>query len=422
MDEQATDAAPNPWAMALDQYERTVAQMPGLKHGVVDMMRSPKRELIVHFPVKMDDGHTEMFTGYRVHHSTVRGPTKGGMRYSGDLTVDELHALAMWMTWKCAVMSLPFGGAKGGVLVNPKALSLRELENLTRRFTSEISILISPEGDIPAPDMGTNPQIMAWMMDTYSMHRGYSTPAVVTGKPVEIGGSQGRLEATGRGHIYDLERVAPEIGLDLNGATVAVQGFGNSGRVTAYLLQDAGARVVAVSDSRGGVTNTNGLDVRSLIRHKDATGAVSDYAGADSLTNAELLALPVDILVPAAVECQITAANAGAVRARLVAEGANGPTTPDADDILRDRGITVLPDILANAGGAVVSYFEWVQGLQSFFWTEDQINQKLREVMHGAFDVIAAVREREKVDLRSAAMMIAVQKVYEATLIRGIYP
>ncbi|MFQ5856941.1 MAG: Glu/Leu/Phe/Val dehydrogenase [Anaerolineae bacterium] len=414
----------NPWEMALEQFDRA-AQYLDLKDGIYQMMRYPKRELTVNFPVRMDDGSVQIFTGYRVHHSTVRGPTKGGIRYSLDVTLDEVRALAMWMTWKVAVANLPFGGAKGGVICNPKELSENELENLTRRYATEISILMSPDGDIPAPDMGTNPQVMAWIMDTYSMHRGHSEPAVVTGKPVEIGGSLGRLEATGRGVHVITEEATDFLGMELAGASVAVQGFGNVGSISGRLLQGAGARVVAVSDSRGGVYDPDGLDVLEVIQHKQQTGSVVGFGNAEDVTNADVLELPVDILVPAAMEHQITEANAPYIQARLIVEGANGPTTPQADAILKERGCLIIPDILANAGGVIVSYFEWVQGLQFFFWSEEEINNRLRQAMCKSFaDVLEIMRlyEDEDIDMRTAAYILAISRVNQATLLRGIYP
>lgn len=412
----------NPWRDALAQLDQVVEQMPHLKLDYVDMLRAPKRELTVNFPVRMDDGSMRMFTGFRVHHSVVRGPTKGGLRYAPEVTLDEVRALAMWMTWKSAVMGLPFGGAKGGVRVDPKALSDHELENLTRRYASEISVLMSPEGDIPAPDMGTNPQVMAWIMDTYSMHRGYTTPAVVTGKPVEIGGTYGRTEATGRGLVHVVQRVAGEAGIDLSDARVAVQGFGDSGRVASRLLGRRGARVVAVSDRSGGVFRGDGLDIAGLEAWKDTTGSVVGFAGTEPIDNFDLLTLDVDIVAPCAMEAQITVPVAEALRARMVAEGANGPTTPDADRVLAARGIVVAPDVLANAGGVTASYFEWVQGLQFFFWTEQEINRKLEMVMDKACAEVTDLAAEREVTLRTAALMLAIERIYEATLIRGIYP
>lgn len=415
----------NPWEMALEQFDHA-AQYLDLKQGIYEMMRYPKRELTVNFPVKMDDGSVRIFTGYRVHHSTVRGPTKGGIRYRPDVTLDEVRALAMWMTWKVAVANLPFGGAKGGVVCNPKELSENELENLTRRYASEIGILMSPEGDIPAPDMGTNPQIMAWIMDTYSMHRGHSEPAVVTGKPIEVGGSLGRLEATGRGVRVVTGEAASYLGMELEGASVAVQGFGNVGSISAKLLaQEAGCRVVAVSDSRGGIYDPDGLDIPAVIEHKRQTGSVVGFGGVEGVTSAELLELPVDILIPAALENQITESNAPYIQAELIVEGANGPTTPEADAILEERGHFVIPDVLANAGGVTVSYFEWVQGLQFFFWSEQQINERLRKAMCKSFtDVVKIMHlyEDEDIDMRTAAYILGISRVNQATLLRGIYP
>jgi glutamate dehydrogenase (NAD(P)+) len=421
MEAQVLAEQPNPYEVAMAQFDKA-AQYLDIEPGIHDMLRTPKRELIVNFPVHMDDDSIQMFTGYRVHHSTVRGPTKGGIRYHPAVTLDEVRALASWMTWKCAVMDLPFGGAKGGVVVDPKQLSVHELENLTRRYASEISVLMSPEGDIPAPDVNTNPQIMAWIMDTYSMHRGYSTPAVVTGKPLEIGGSVGRNEATGRGVMFTVKKAAQHLGLPIHGATVAIQGFGNVGAIGGYLLQDEGAKIVAVSDSRGGIYNPNGLDVRAVLSHKQRTGSVVEFPGTDGVTNAELLTLDVDVLVPSALEGAITATNAPHIQARIVAEGANGPTTPEADAILYDKGVMVIPDILANAGGVTVSYFEWVQGLQFFFWEEQQINELLYRHMERAFEEVLQIHRDRKVDMRVAAYILAIRRVYQATVIRGIYP
>ncbi len=411
----------SPYEMALAQYDRAVKYLP-LKRGIEDYLRAPKRELTVNFPVRMDDRSVKIFTGYRVHHSTARGPTKGGIRYHPDVTLDEMRALAMWMTWKCAVLSLPFGGAKGGVVCDPKRLSLQELENLTRRYATEISVLMSPEGDIPAPDVNTTPQIMAWIMDTYSMHRGYPVPAVVTGKPVPVGGSLGRAEATGRGVMVSTREALAQLGLPLAGARVAVQGFGNVGSVSAGLLQAAGARIVAVSDSRGGTLNPKGLDPRALLRHKRESGRLDDYPGGEPITNEGLLVSDCDVLIPAALEQQITAANADRIRARLVVEGANGPTTPEADAILAARGVVVVPDILANAGGVVVSYFEWVQDLQAFFWSEEEINERLERLMVRAFREVGATARDKGVELRTAALIRAIERVAEAIMILGIYP
>ena len=412
----------NPYEMALAQYDQAVKHVP-LKRGIQEFLRVPQRELTVNFPVRMDDGSVRIFTGHRVHHSCARGPTKGGIRYHPDVTLDEVRALSMWMTWKCALMNLPYGGAKGGVVCDPKRLSLQELENLTRRYATEISILMSPDGDIPAPDVNTTPQIMAWIMDTYSMHRGHRVPAVVTGKPVAVGGSLGRNEATGRGVMVATREALAHLGRPLAGTRVAVQGFGNVGSVGAILLHDAGARIVAVSDSKGGTLNPRGLDPRAVVRHaKESGGRVSAYPGGEPIDNATLLTVDCDVLVPAALEQQITAANAERVRARLIVEGANGPTTPEADAILAARDVLVVPDILANAGGVVVSYFEWVQDLQSFFWTEDEINERLERLMVRAFGELLATARGKTMDLRTAALVRAIERVAEAIMILGIYP
>lgn len=411
------------FAIAVEQFNQA-ADLIGLEDDLRQILSTCKRELIVHFPVEMDDGSVKVFTGYRVHHNLAAGPGKGGIRYHPNVTLDEVKALAMWMTWKCAVMGLPFGGAKGGVQVDPKLLSPGELQNLTRRYATEIAILLGPHQDIPAPDVNTNPQVMAWILDTYSMHRhgGVSVPAVVTGKPPVLGGSAGRLEATGRGVVFAIEEAARTYGIELTGARVVVQGFGNVGATAALLLHELGCRIVAVSDSRGGIYAPGGLDIPAVARFKHETGSVAGFPGADPVTNEELLELPCDILIPAALEEQITERNAPRIQARLIAEAANGPTTPEADRILADRGIIVLPDIYANAGGVTVSYFEWVQGLQHFFWTEDEVNQRLRTYMVRAFQAVHAMAERYRVPLRTAALALAVQRVAEITRLRGIYP
>ncbi len=414
-------AVDDPWAMALRQFVQA-AQRLGLKRGIQQYLMVPERELTVTFPVKMDDGSVRVFTGYRVHHSLVLGPTKGGIRYHPAVSLNEVRALAMWMTWKCSLMNLPYGGAKGGVVVDPHTLSRGELERLTRRYAAEISVLMHPHGDIPAPDVGTNAQVMAWIMDTYSMHRGHSIPAVVTGKPVVIGGSVGRQEATGRGVMLVAREAARLFGLPWEGATVAVQGFGNVGSVAARLLQEAGCRVVAVSDVRGGIYADRGLDIVAVAQHAATTGSVVGFPGAVPISNAELLELPVTILVPAALEGQITAANAGRIRARMIVEGANGPTTPEADAVLARNGVVVVPDILANAGGVVVSYFEWVQDLQAFFWDEAEINRRLERLMVQALHQVVATARASGLDLRQAALQRAVQRVADALAVRGIYP
>ena len=420
-DTAVTPVQSDPWKVALQQFA-TAADLLSLKRGVREFLSHPKRELTVNFPVQLEDGSVRVFTGYRVHHSTVLGPTKGGIRYHPDVTLNEIRALAMLMTWKCAVVGLPYGGAKGGVVVNPKELSQEELEHLTRRYATEITMLISPESDIPAPDVGTNPQVMAWIMDTYSMHRGYSVPAVVTGKPISIGGSQGRIEATGRGVMIVAREAARHLGMPFQGARVAVQGFGNVGSIAAVLLREQGCRIVAVTDSRGGVSNEKGLDPAELLRHKEQAGTVAGFRGGNPITNEDVLEVPCEILVPSALEGQITERNAGKVKARLIVEGANGPTTPEADAILQDRKVLVVPDILANAGGVTVSYFEWVQDLQSFFWSEEEINERLERIMVRSFREVLGVSQERQVEMRTAALVKAVQRVADALITRGIYP
>ncbi len=411
----------NPYSNSVAQFERAVAHMD-LKAGVADMLRYPRRELSCTFPVKMDNGDIRMFRGYRVHHSMALGPTKGGIRYAAGVTLDDTRALAMNMSWKCALMNLPYGGAKGGVRVDPKGLSMGELERLTRRYASEISVLMGPESDIPAPDMGTNPQIMAWIMDTYSMHRGYSVPAVVTGKPVQIGGSLGRTEATGRGAVITVRESMRHLNMDPFGATVAVQGFGNVGSVSARLATSLGMKVLAASGSKGGVYRSDGLDIPALEEHATRTGSVLEFPGAESISNEELLQLDCDILILAASEAQVTSRNAGRVKARVIAEGANGPVTPDADDILLERGAFIIPDILCNAGGVTVSYLEWVQDLQSFFWPVEEINAKLETLMIHAFRSVKGCAETKRLNSRDAALVLAIGRINDAILIRGIYP
>ncbi len=417
----ATAVVENAWVNAQRQFDRAaeILQLPASLRAV---LREVRRELTVRFPVKMDDGRVVMFEGYRVHHNLTRGPAKGGLRFHPDTDLDEVKALAMWMTWKCALANVPFGGAKGGVAVDPAALSRRELERLTRRFASEISVLIGPDSDIPAPDVNTSAQIMAWIMDTLSMEAGHSIPAVITGKPVDIGGSEGRPEATGRGVSIIAVEACRRLGLDPASSTVAVQGFGNVGSVSARLLAARGFQVVAVSDVTGGIHDPQGLHLDEVAAHRTRTGGIVGFPGGRAVSNQELLELPVDVLVPAALENVITARNAGRIQARLVVEGANGPTTPDADDILEQRGIVVVPDILANAGGVTVSYFEWVQDLQSFFWDEEEINVKLEKIMRKAFDEMVGQADDRSVSLRLGAYLVAVKRVANATAVRGIYP
>jgi glutamate dehydrogenase (NAD(P)+) len=399
-----------------------VAALINLDEGVHKRLQRAQRALIVSVPTRMDDSQVEVFEGYRVQHDNSFGPTKGGVRYHPDVNLDEVTALAMLMTWKCALMGLPYGGAKGGVRCNPTAMSQGELERMTRRYTSEIVLLIGPELDIPAPDVYTNEQTMAWMMDTYSMQRGMTVPGVVTGKPVLLGGSLGRREATGRGVAFVTAEAARELRISLGGATVAVQGKGNVGGVAARLLHEAGCRVVGLSDSKGGISNGKGLDIPRVLRHLQEGGGFADLPDVDRITNADLLALPVDILIPAALEGAIHEGNADRVRAKLVVEGANGPTTAAADRILEQKGIRVVPDILANAGGVTVSYFEWVQDLQFYFWREEEINQRLQDLMVPVFRRVWEYAAEQRIAMRLAAMSLAVKRVAEAHRIRGLYP
>ena len=418
---QPRSRAVEPLEVALEQYDRAADQLR-LSADVREVLRYPKRELVVHFPVHLDDGTTRVFTGYRIQHNITRGPAKGGIRYHPSVNLDEVKALAMWMTWKCAVVRIPYGGAKGGVVCDPKEMSLRELERLTRRYTTEISILIGPDSDIPAPDVNTNAQTMAWMMDTFSMHAGYSIPGMVTGKPLSIGGSEGRGDATGRGTVYCVQEGARAIGLDLATARAAIQGFGNVGEATARLLAELGTKIVALSDSSGGIYRADGIDPAAALRHKQETGSLVGTPRTEKISNADLLEVECDVLVPAALEGVLTEANAGRVKAKIVAEAANGPTNPTADRILGSNGVMVIPDILCNAGGVTVSYFEWVQDREEFFWTIEEINGRLRRIMTRAFEDSLRVSREHSVDLRLAAYMLAVGRVAEATLTRGIYP
>jgi glutamate dehydrogenase (NAD(P)+) len=413
--------AENVYASALRQFDKAVSYL-NLKTGIAEYLRTPKRELTVNFPVQMDDESVRIFTGYRVHHNTALGPTKGGIRYHPDVTLDEMRALAMWMTWKCAVVGIPYGGAKGGVVCDPKTLSVRELEKLTRRYATEIAVLMSPQGDIPAPDLGTGEQEMAWIMDTYSMHCGYSVPAVVTGKPLVIGGSLGRSEATGRGVVVTTIEALKRQRIAIENVRVVVQGFGKVGAPAAYLIEEAGAKIIAVSDVQGGVYNAKGINSRDLLKYVSANGTVVGYPGSEPISNVDLLELKCDVLMPCAMENQITAANARRIQAKIIAEGANGPVTPEADEILNDNGVFIIPDILCNAGGVTVSYFEWVQDLQSFFWGEDEINERLRRIMVRSFNQVLRVMQEKGVDPRTAAQIYAIQRVAEAMMIRGIYP
>ena len=421
MTTEQTTARINPWAVAQQQFDLAADRL-NLDPGLRRVLREPRRELTVHFPVHMDDGSVQVFTGYRVQHNLGRGPAKGGIRYHQDVSLDEVKALAMWMTWKCAVVGIPYGGGKGGVIVDPKKLSLKEIEGLTRRYATEISIIIGPEKDIPAPDVNTNAQTMAWIMDTYSMHVGYTVPGVVTGKPIALGGSEGRNEATARGTVYCIIKAAAHLGMDLKTSTVAVQGFGNAGSIAARLIRDEGSTVVAVSDSTGGIANANGLDVDRVIAWKKEHGTVQGFPGSRDVTNEDVLETECDILIPAALENQVTVQNAPNIKAKLVAEAANGPITPAADVILYDRGIFLIPDILCNAGGVTVSYFEWVQDLNRDHWSEAIVNAKLKEIMDRAFDETLRLSKTEEVNMRTAAYLLAVQRVADATAMRGLYP
>jgi glutamate dehydrogenase (NAD(P)+) len=418
---EVSNNAYNPWQTALQQLNE-VADRMGLEDDTRAVLSKPRRTLCVSIPTRMDDGALQVFDGFRVQHNTTRGPGKGGIRYHPDVTLDEVKALAMWMTWKCAVVNIPYGGAKGGVICNPKEMSQGELERLTRRYTSELLPLIGPEMDIPAPDVNTNPQVMAWIMDTFSMNKGYCVPGVVTGKPLSIGGSRGRNEATARGCVFVVLAAARRYNLPSDSPKAVVQGYGNAGAICARLLDELGFRVIAVSDSRGGIVNPKGLDPVAVAEHKRKTGSVVGFPGSSDITNEELLTAKCDLLVPAALENQVTAKNAGEIAARLIAEAANGPTTPEADAILESRGIAVIPDILANAGGVTVSYFEWVQSLQAYSWRERAVNLELRDIMQRAYRDVQAQADREKCSLRTAAMWLAVSRVAEAHRVRGVYP
>ncbi len=421
LEEQPQPAGESPWETALAQLDE-VAELMGLAPGVHATLRSPKRALIVSVPFRRDDGSTRVCQGYRVHHSMTRGPAKGGIRYHPSVDLDEVKALAMWMTWKCAIVNIPFGGAKGGITVDPKELSRQELERMTRRFASEILPFIGPERDIPAPDMNTNEEIMAWMMDTYSINKGYSVPGVVTGKPVSIGGSRGRSGATSRGVMYIIFAALKELGLGIEEVSVAIQGYGKVGGVAAQLLHDSGCRVVAVSDVEGGLYREKGLDPEALNRYKRDAGTVVGFPGAEPVSNEELLEIECDVLVPAAIEGVITVKNADNVKARVVCEAANGPVTFEADKILNDRGVFVVPDIVANSGGVTVSYFEWVQDIQAYFWSEKMINDRLRQIMEGAFYEVFEFAAEKRITMRQAAHWIGVGRVAEAHLTRGLFP
>jgi len=405
----------------LKQYD-LVADELELPGNVLERLRYPKRSLLVSIPIEMDSGAVKVFKGFRVQHDITLGPSKGGIRYHPNVNLEEVTALAMLMSWKCALMQLPYGGAKGGVCCTPAVMSLKEKERLTRRFTSEIIWAIGPEEDIPAPDMNTNMQTMAWMMDTYSMLKGHTTLGVVTGKPLVLGGSLGREEGTGRGVYYMVEESAKIIGKDLKGLRVAIQGFGNVGSAAAKLLSRQESKIIAVSNSKGGIYNESGIDIESLIRHVKENKAIADFPDVEIITNEELLTLDCDVLIPASIEGQITRYNADKVKAGIIVEGANGPTTPEADRILSEHGVCVIPDILANSGGVVISYFEWVQDLQFYFWKENEIHQRLKEIMSNVFNSVLAMSQEKKIDMRMAAWMIGISRIAEAQKLRGLYP
>jgi glutamate dehydrogenase/leucine dehydrogenase len=411
----------NPFRIALRQFE-TAAEKLKLDPGLREVLRSPRRALTLSLPIRMDDGTLKVFQGFRVQHNNARGPCKGGIRYHPNVSFDEVQALASWMTWKCATVNIPFGGAKGGIICDPKHLSRLELERLTRRYAYEISDFIGPDRDIPAPDVYTDSQIMAWIMDTYSMTLGHSSPGVVTGKPVFLGGSLGRREATARGCVYVIRCAFDVERIDFTRATAAIQGFGNAGSIAAELLHRIGVKVIAVSDSHGGIFDPKGLDIPNVVAHKAKTGSVTGFPGGKPIISEAVLELECDVLIPAALENQITLANVDRVQAKIVAEAANGPTTPGADRILFEKGIVVIPDILANAGGVTVSYFEWVQDLQELFWDVDDVNRKLEKIMGKAFGDVHNSARDYKVDMRTGAYILAVDRVVKATLARGIWP
>ncbi|GGQ92127.1 Glu/Leu/Phe/Val family dehydrogenase [Deinococcus ruber] len=410
-----------PWAIYLEQVERVTPYLGKLAYWV-ETLKRPKRILIVDVPIHLDDGTVAHFEGYRVQHNTSRGPAKGGIRYHQDVTLSEVMALSAWMTVKNAAVNLPYGGGKGGIRIDPRNYSQGELERLTRRYTTEIGLVIGPEKDIPAPDVNTNPQVMAWMMDTYSMNTGKTSTGVVTGKPVSLGGSLGRSDATGRGVFVTGAAAMQKLGMSLEGARVAVQGFGNVGNAAARIFHDHGAKIVAIQDVTGTVVSSAGIDPYKALEHLRSTGKITDLPETESIEKDEFWDIDCDVLIPAALENQLTEANAGRIRAKVVVEGANGPTTPAADDILRGRGVTVVPDVLANAGGVTVSYFEWVQDFSSFFWTEDEINARLERIMREAFASLWDVAEKHGVTLRTAAFIVACTRVLEARALRGLYP
>ncbi len=410
----------NPWLAAEARFDLAARRL-GIDDGLCKVLRTPQKEIIVHIPVQLDDGRLEVFTGYRVQHSVARGPGKGGVRFAPDVTLDEVRALAAWMTWKCAVVNIPFGGAKGGVVCDPRLLSNAELEKITRRYTAEILPFLGPERDVPAPDMNTNDQTMAWIMDTYSMHVGHTATAVVTGKPLDLGGSRGRPEATGRGCLFVTVEALKHLKMDLGSARIVIQGFGNVGGMAAKLMAECGFKIIALIEVDGAVYNPNGLDITKLMVHRKETGSINGFSGGEDMDPDEAMFLECDVLVPAAKENVITSRNAARIRARIVCEGANGPTTPPADEILAENRVFVIPDILANAGGVTVSYFEWVQDRQGFFWNEDLVNERLKEIMVENFGRVVSYAEKHEVHNRTAAYMVALDRVAFALKLRGIY-
>ncbi len=410
----------NPFESMMSRFDRA-AQLLNLDPDLYAVMRVPNRELKVYIPTRMDSGRIQVFEGYRVQHNFARGPAKGGIRYSPDVNLDEVRALAAWMTWKCAVVNVPFGGAKGGIICDPQQMSIGELERMTRRYASELLDFIGPEKDVPAPDMNTNEQTMAWIMDTYSMHARHTVTAVVTGKPIDLGGSSGRREATGRGILFVIDQAVKKFDMVPENTRVVVQGSGNVGGIGALLLHEAGYKVVAISDIHGGIYNPNGIDIPAAMKHLQATRSFEDYKGVERVTNSELLELPCEVLVPAATENQITSQNAHRIKCKVLAEGANGPTTAAADEVLHENGVFVIPDILANAGGVTVSYFEWVQDRMGYFWRENVVNQRLQESMVASFNDLCRYADQHSVDTRTAAYMLAIDRVAYDTRMRGIY-
>ncbi len=410
----------NPWEAQAARFDFAARKL-NLEDDLWKVLRSPSREIIVHFPVLMDDGHVELFTGFRVHHSLARGPAKGGIRFGPDVNLDEVRALASWMTWKCAVVDIPFGGAKGGVICDPKKLSKGELERITRRYTSEIIEFLGPEKDVPAPDVNTNEQTMAWIMDTYSMHMRQTVTAVVTGKPIELGGSRGRRAATGRGVRVVCLEALKHLKMPVEGCRIIIQGFGNVGSNAAELLAEVGCKIIGIAEYDGGLYNANGMDIHALLRHREHHGTIVGFQGADAVESAELILMPCEILIPAATENVITSHNAGRISARIVCEGANGPTTAFADDILKEKGVFIIPDILANAGGVTASYFEWVQDRQGYFWREEVVNERLDEILVKSFEHVVHYRHTHKVNNRIAAYMLAMDRVAGVIRQRGFY-